>query len=102
MGLKVGSEWCHRCRHLRDSYPLVCRKCLECEDTSGSPTNYDPQVTMLTTVAHQDGTKYYGFDTTTHESWTSVYVIGTDGKGGIECKRKTNTGSMVSEHGSEP
>lgn len=85
MSLKIGSSWCSGCSHYWENHPLVCRKCLECEETSGSPTNYDPQVTTFTTTAWPDGVKYAGLDTTTHESWTSACTIdtpGTDGKGG--------------------
>ena len=50
MGLKIGSKWCSRCKHYWDNHPIICRKCLECEETSVSPTNYDPQAMEFATT----------------------------------------------------
>lgn len=84
MSLQIGGPWCPRCKHYRENHPIICRKCLECEETPGSPTNYEPEVLTTTTVVWPDGVKYAGLDTTTHESWTFACTIGTNGANGKE------------------
>ena len=50
--IKFGDRYCANCKHFPESYPVVSERCRRCEETSGPPTNYQPQKLTATTICH--------------------------------------------------